>query len=271
MSSIIVRTAESGHWYGSDGSPQYSVKAKNGNLRPTTLADARKHGLVPSVTTVMKVAAAPGLEVWKQEQLLLAALTLPKRPDESEKDYITRIVADSKETGKAAAERGTRIHESIERWFCGEDKVEHPDIAEACQKAIVNHFYEGRPLNWITEESFADPMGFGGKVDLHSHIGQGSPWGIVVDYKTKEFTDPEEVKGYDEHVMQLAAYRIGLGIPKARCANAFASVNEPGLIKMIEWSEEELQRGWKMFSLLLEFWKIKNKFGDKYADKARSE
>jgi hypothetical protein len=256
MASIIVRSAESGHWYGSDGSPQYSVKAKNGNLRATTLADARKHGLVPSVTTVMKVAAAPGLEVWKQEQLLLAALTLPKRPDESEKDYITRIVADSKETGKAAAERGTRIHESIEKWFDGDKKVEHPEIAEACMKAINDHFDIKDASQWVTEASFADPLGFGGKVDLHS------PHGIVVDYKTKEFTDPDDVKGYDEHVMQLAAYRIGLGIPEARCANAFASVNEPGLIKMIEWTKEELQRGWAMFSLLLKFWKLKNKFGE---------
>ena len=129
MATIIARTTESGHWYGLDGSPRYTVKAKDGSMRPTTLRDARKNQLVPSVTTVMKVAAAPGLEVWKQEQLLLAALTLPKRPDESEKDYITRIVADSKETGKNAAERGTRIHESIEKWFDGETNVEHPEIA----------------------------------------------------------------------------------------------------------------------------------------------
>jgi len=262
MATIIARTAESGHWYGLDGSPQYSVKAKDGSMRPTTLRDARKLNLCPSVTTVMKVAAAPGLEVWKQEQLLLAALTLPKRPDESEKDYITRIVADSKETGKNAAERGTRIHESIEKWFEGNKNVEHPEIAESCMTAIEDHFKGFSEIKWITEASFAHPLGFGGKVDLHSQNGSG----IVVDYKTKEFTDPADVKGYDEHVMQLAAYRIGLGIPMARCANAFASVNQPGLIKIIEWSELELQRGEAMFKLLLEFWKIKNKFGEEYAD-----
>ncbi len=262
MSTIIARTTESGHWYAQDGSPKYSVRAKDGSMRPTTLRDARKLNLCPSVTTVMKVAAAPGLEVWKQEQLLLAALTLPKRSDESEKDYITRIVADSKETGKNAAERGTRIHESIEKWFDGSKTVEHPEIAEACMFTIEEHFKGFSEIKWITEASFADPLGFGGKVDLHSQTGSG----IVVDYKTKEFTDPDEVKGYDEHVMQLAAYRIGLGIPMARCANAFASVTQPGLIKMIEWSELELQRGEAMFKLLLEFWKIKNKFGDKYAD-----
>ena len=39
---------------------------------------------VPSVTTILKMWPKPGVEVWKNEQLLLAALTLPKRPDESE-------------------------------------------------------------------------------------------------------------------------------------------------------------------------------------------
>jgi len=35
---------------------------------------------------------------------------------------------------------------------------------------------------------------------------------------------------------------------------------------MIEWSVSDLQRGEAMFKLLLEFWKIKNKFGEGYAD-----
>ena len=120
MTTIIARSAESVHWYRADnGKPQYTVQAKDGKDRPTTLRDARKMNLVPSVTTVMKVAAKPGLDVWKNEQLLLAALTLPRAPDESEKDFIARVVADSKETAKRAAERGTRVHESIERWYGG--------------------------------------------------------------------------------------------------------------------------------------------------------
>ena len=113
MSTIIARAAESVHWYKQDGGPQYTVKAKDGSDRPTTLRDARKMDLVPSVSTVLKIAAKPGLEQWKLEQMLLAALTLPKAPDEPEKAYIARIVADSKETGKQAAEAGTRIHDEV--------------------------------------------------------------------------------------------------------------------------------------------------------------
>jgi hypothetical protein len=85
--------------------------------------------------------------------------------------------------------------------------------------------------------------------------------GIVLDAKSKEFGPDDKVVAYDEHVMQLAAYRNGIGLPLARCANVFASVTHHGLIKVVEWTEEELVKGWEMFQCLLEFWKIKNSFG----------
>ena len=117
--TIVARASESLHWYGRDGKPQYTVTAKNGNQRATTLADARKMNLVPSVTTILNVAAKPGLERWKQEQMLLAALTLPRAPEESEQSFIHRVVADSKEQGKQAAERGNRIHAAVESFYEG--------------------------------------------------------------------------------------------------------------------------------------------------------
>jgi len=254
MTTIIARSAESVHWYQQDGSPQYTVKAKDGSDRPTTLRDARKMNLVPSVTTVMKIMAKPGLDVWKNEQLLLAAMTLPRKETETEKEFIARIVADSKETGKQAAEKGTRIHESIEKWYAGERNVEHVDTAKAFEKAVFEHFKTHPDQKWLTEIAFASPMGFGGKVDLHSVEGLG----IVVDAKTKDFGPDDKVDAYDEMLMQLAAYRYGLEIPHARCANVFASRTHPGLIKIVEWSEEDLAKGWEMFLCLLQFWKLKH-------------
>ena len=263
MTTIIARSAESVHWYGQDGSPQYTVKAKDGSDRPTTLRDARKMDLVPSVTTVMKVAAKPALEAWKMEQMLLAALTLPRSPTEDEKSFIARVVADSKETGKRAADRGTQIHESIEKYFLGHSDIKHTDIATAFDESTRKHFGLRGTDPWVVEASFSSPMGFGGKVDLYSGIGKDAPTGIVVDAKTKEFAPGDSVVAYDEHLMQLAAYRNGLNMPEARCANAFVSVTHPGVIHIHEWSEEDLQRGWKMFQALLEYWKLKNKFEGK--------
>jgi hypothetical protein len=261
MTTIIARAAESVHWYQQDGAPQYTVKAKDGSDRPTTLRDARKMDLVPSVTTILKVSAKPGLEAWKQEQMLLAALTLPRDPNESEKDFIARIVFDSKETAKSAAERGTRVHESIESWFSGKKDVEHVTISKAFEEKIFNHFGTHPFQPWKTEIAFASPLGYGGKIDLHCTPDEHAPLGIVIDAKTKEFDEDDAVVGYDEHLLQLAAYRHGLGMPHARCANVFASVTQPGLIKVVEWSEEELVKGWEMFQCLLRFWKLKNNFG----------
>jgi hypothetical protein len=262
MTTIIARSAESVHWYrADDGAPQYTVKAKDGSDRATTLRDARKLNLVPSVTTVLKVAAKPGLEVWKNEQMLLAALTLPRRSDESEKDFIARIVHDSKETGKQAAEKGTRIHESIEKWYAGDRNVEHVATAKAFEEAVFNHFKTHPDQKWLTERSFASPLGYGGKVDLFCEVDQNAPVGIVLDAKSKDFSPDDKVEAYDEHVMQLAAYRHGLGLPHARCANVFASRTHPGLVKIVEWSEEEIVNGWEMFKCLMQFWKLKNKFG----------
>jgi hypothetical protein len=260
MTTIIARSAESVHWYGQDGSPAYTVKAKDGSDRPTTLRDARKLNLVPSVSTIMRVAAKPGLDVWKNEQLLLAALTLPKVEGETEQAYIARVVADSKETGKRAAERGTLIHESIERHSRGQ-QTDHPVIVKAFEEAVFEHFKTHPFQKWETEVSFSHPMGFGGKTDLFTRPDESAPLGIMLDAKTKEFDVDDKIDVYDEHLMQLAAYRQGVGMLHARCANVFVSVSNPGLIKVVEHSEEDLQRGWLMFQSLFNFWIVKNKFG----------
>jgi len=243
------RASESNHWYTRDGVPMYTVEAAKGGQRNTTLRDARKLNLVPSVTTILNVAAKPGLTQWLQKQVLLAALTLPRMKDEPEDEFIARIIDDSKEQGRAAADAGTEIHASIQGFYEGQPVTRHQEHITGCTRAISDVF---GLHGWIAERAFGHELGFGGKVDLHS------PQGVVIDIKTKEFTDPEKVDAYDEHLMQLAAYRVGLGMPEARCANVFVSRSVPGLTRLVEWSQEDLARGWQMFVALLNFWQLKN-------------
>ena len=245
------RASESNHWYTRDGVPQYTVEAKKGGMRNTTLRDARTMNLVPSVTTVLNIAAKPALLAWMQQQVLYAALTLPRRPDEPEKEYIDRIINDSKEQGRFAADAGTDIHASIQGHYEGKTTGKHAEMVTACTQAIDN--WVG-PRTWISERAFAHEAGYGGKCDLYSEADGG----FVVDIKTKEFTDPDKVGGYDENLMQLSAYRVGLGIPTARCANVFVSRNVPGLVVVKEWPLEDLATGWEMFMHLLAFWQLKN-------------
>jgi len=252
ITTPAVRASESNHWYTRDGVPQYTVPSKkDGSPRNTTLRDARTMNLVPSVTTVLNVAAKPALLAWLQQQVLLAALTLPRRPDELEKEYIDRIINDSKEQGRSAADAGTDIHASIQGFYEDRPTGKHQESVTACDNAIKEHFGD---QVWVSERSFAHDLGFGGKCDLFC---AGST-NVVIDIKTKEFTDPKKVEGYDEHLMQLSAYRVGLGIPQARCANVFVSRNVPDLVVVKEWSAEDLDRGWEMFVNLLQFWQLKN-------------
>ena len=60
--------------------------------------------------------------------------------------------------------------------------------------------------------------------------------------------------------MQLAAYRVGLGITDARCAIVYVSVSQPGVSRLIEIDAEKLSRGWQMFRGLLAYWQAKNKY-----------
>ena len=83
-----------GHWYLPDGAPYYTLIGANGKERAVTLRDARKVMARPSVTGIIRCAAAPQLEKWKRNQVLLAALTLPHRPDESEQAWLERVEQD---------------------------------------------------------------------------------------------------------------------------------------------------------------------------------
>src|SRR5688572_6095946 len=163
---------------------------KNGQERATTLRDARTMNLVPSVTTIIRCAAAFGLERWKAEQVLMAGLTLPRLDGEDEKAWIGRVWDDSKEQGKKAAERGTAIHAAIEGSFQGltpsDEFKPYVDGALEVLKALGTQ-------KWQHEKSFASPLGYGGKVDLHSPD-------IVLDFKTKD-GDLSKVECYDEHYM----------------------------------------------------------------------
>jgi hypothetical protein len=243
--------SESGHWYQKDGTPAYTIVGKNGKERATTLRDGRALGLVPSVTTILSVLAKPGLENWKQNQILMAALTMPRVDGESEQEYIARIIRDSKEQGQKAAEEGTRIHGAIETWYA-ERKIHqtYANYVIGVDAAVREKFGE---QEWIAEKSFADHL-YGGKVDLHSPE-------VVIDFKSKEFTEDDLPKAYDENIIQLAAYRWGLGYPFARCANVFVSRNVPGLVHIVEHDEEEINRGAAMFDSLLSLWMNLKRFG----------
>ena len=241
---IITAESNSAHWYTADGEPSYTRIAKNGNVRNTTLADAKKEGLLPSVTTIINVLSKPKLDRWKQEQVLLASLTLPRLENEPEADWLKRVTEDSRSTGKDAMARGTAMHSVLETYFTQVYLPEYPMYTHRTETALREHFGD---QFWNCEKSFAHPLGYAGKCDLYSEEG------IVLDFKTKESLKNAAV--YDEHILQLSAYAHGFNMPSARCAIVFVSEDET---QIHEIDQEDLQRGWKMFQCLLTYFRIKN-------------
>lgn len=243
---------ESGHWYTRDGEPAYEVESANGKgKRATTLRDARKLNLVPSVTSILKAAAKPGLEAWKQTQLIHAALTLPRIDGETEDEYAKRVVQDSQEQARKAREKGSEIHGYIEHHFRGGSvPVEYKPVINEIESQFNIIGLKGP---WDAEKSFACDLGYGGKMDLRNRDA-------VIDFKTKENWEDEKKLGYDEHAMQLAAYAYAMRPFPPRRINVFVSTQELGKIAVLEWPEDDFNRHWMMFECLLKYWQLSNNF-----------
>ena len=235
------------HWYKPNGDSCYEMEKKDGSgLRPVTLRDARKMNLYPSVTGIMAELAAPALEMWKIKQAVIASRGLRKRKDETDDQFAMRANAKAKEALKARAEQGTRTHDAMESYFAGEPiSSEYIVMIENVEREM--HNYNIYNEAWIAEESFAR-NGYGGKVDLHCS-------NAVLDFKTKEKWDKPPVL-YDNHFMQIAAYRRGLGLPDARGFIMFLN-EETQEAHLAELTKPQLDKGWSMFLACLHLWQAK--------------
>jgi hypothetical protein len=253
MNKMIVKekVQENGHWYTKSGQPAYVTEGKTGE-RPTTLRDARKLGLLPSVTTINGQLSKAGLNSYFQQEAIKATINFPRLDTESQEEYFKRILELSKQHSRSAAERGSSIHAVIEGYFEQMYLPEKPAYLDEIDRVLKDAFGE-QP--WLAERSFGHPLGFGGKVDLMAKKAVGND-GFVVDFKTKD-TDLDKVDVYFEHEMQLAAYREGLSLPSARCAIVFVN-GTTNQVKLIEIEEPQLQKSWECFQHLLRVYQIKN-------------
>ena len=244
--------SESGHWYDAAGRPAYEVAARNGSMRPTTLRDARKLNLAPSVSGIIKCAAADALANWKIDQAIMSALTLPRIDGEETEEFAKRIKRDSKEQARKAAELGSFIHGCIEKDLCGQpyDHTYSPHV-DGALKSLAK--WCGGLHDCGSEKSFCHPLGYGGKCDVHKP-------GFLADFKSKDFTEDNLPLAYDNHAMQLAAYREGFALFRARCAIVYVSTRVPGLTHLVEVGQDDLAQGWEMFKALLAYWQAKNRY-----------
>lgn len=229
--------------------------SRPGELRPTRLTDARKHGWYGSVTTVQNLLDRPALNDWRVTEHLKQAWLLRQEANGVDMEPWIEYVKDQTQAAlDAAPQAGTDFHDSMERFILGSlpDNHEHFKVAAITAEEMRKYTQVDAHV-WVPEKMFTHELGFSGKVDAHYELRSHEKF--VVDYKTKN----EESKwkpgrmAYKEMAQQLAAYRVGLGLHDARCLNVFVCI-PTGQVEIHEWKPDELDREFANFTDLLRIW-----------------
>jgi hypothetical protein len=286
MATLTPTQSHGGHWYSPAGRPVYEVEDADGGMRPTTLRDARKLSLVPSVTTVIsQTLAKPSLDRYKADMVILATLhkdaqamlktaakksgSMPKLmqrleeagPSESRKilrPYLDRVRDLSNEHRDKAAGSGTNIHNAMDLALQGEDVA--PDALPYIQPAVDWIRKTGLKIVALEKSMANTAYGYGGRVDFLGTDASGQ-WLVVLDYKTTE-TDPEKPdSSYTPFLgqsWQLAAYLVAWkgveALKRCRLANLVISRSEPG--RFIVNPVEDPEAAWLAFYHCLRVWQL---------------
>ena len=265
-----THASEGGHWYDSTGRQINAVPSLAKNAKPGQMVTriqirhAREYNLAPGVTTIMGMLAAYGLENWKRDQAIVAALTHPKAAEllaeGDDKALMRELKKDADDESKQAREKGTAFHAALQTAYDGgECAPEWQGHADAIRKLLAPYFVrDGVEVAPMAEAPCASAYGYGTKADL-----TGNGW--VFDFKGKEdITVAGAVKIYDQHPMQLAATRRALretypDLTFDKCAIVFVDRNVPrGIVVPIP--EPDLWRGLTMFDGLRCTWQAAHRY-----------
>jgi len=249
-------------WYDQQGNPLYEVpcKSKPGTMRDFTLADARKMDPKPlvSVTSVLQVVAKPELEAWKIEQGIMAALTLPRLPDEPTDAFAARVVKDMDAQVDTAADFGRTIHRAIEAHLTGDMPA-----LQALPESVMPWLDEF--IKWQDSVQLAvhstelvvvnTEAGYAGRTDCCGHIGWQGIGDCVLDFKTQHIKNGKPAF-YPDWALQLAAYEKALGFHASLMSVVIDSQKpSPPIVKV--W--EDSWRHYEAFLNALALWKyLKN-------------
>jgi len=263
MAIITKPTLGSSHWYSLDGKPCHTVPNKDGDgTRTTTLRDARKLNLLPSVTTIIGILDKPQLTKWKMREAAKAAIAIPgPQGEEPLERFADRAIEHAMSQVGEAADLGTKIHNAIENLMRG--SAEEP--SEQMQP------YVKPVLEWMrsvgvkvthSEIVLVNAVhGFAGRVDALFTWGDSFGKMGILDFKTKKTKEGEKVEAYDEHLLQLAAYaatHYGAGqLQHVVAANLFISSTEPGRLEVVKHDKEKMVAAYEAFTQMCAIWRFR--------------
>lgn len=243
----MIKPKASSHWYDKYGTPSYG----------STLREARKFDLYPSVTSIIGILEKPAITAWKVNTMLDCAWNVSK--DSCDVDTWKSIVEDqwSEET-KRAADVGTAIHDYAQSYIEGGTTPSGNRVngyEKQCE--LLEKWIDDNIDSCTCETSFSwteYDQGYGGRIDCHGYLKDGRPF--VLDFKTQNLKGKDKPNWYDEWKWQLAAYKKYLDDVSFTSKHvAISVVIDTGNIDMIysrEYDEEEMHKGFSKFVALLD-------------------
>lgn len=261
---ILIQRESASHWYLPDGTPYHDVPRADGNgTRSVTLRDARKVNALPSVTNILSVLSKPGLDAWKQEQAIMAALTLPKRGDESLDAFARRVVTDMSEQVRSAADLGSAVHAAIEVYLQTSEPPENPDILRLFEpvKLWIDEHIER--IGLVEAVAVHSEFGYAGRIDLVAKLKSTGTW-AVIDFKTQKMKPDKkgvfQAAFYETWPLQLMAYFRALN-HAGECSRRLEDIAsvvinsvEPTPIQVKIWPRDEHEPFWQAFHCARELW-----------------
>jgi hypothetical protein len=262
--AIITRPALSGsHWYSLDGKPCHTVPTKDGgDTRNTTLRDARKLNLLPSVTNIIGILDKPQLTKWKMREVAKAAIAIPgPQGEEPVERFADRAIEAAMSQVSDAADLGTKIHNAIENLMRG--SAEEPSAEmQPYVKPVLDWMRKVGVKVTHSEIVLVNVVhGFAGRVDALFTWGDGFGKMGILDFKTKKTKEGEKVEAYDEHTLQLAAYAAthygAEHLQHVVAANLFISSTEPGRLEVVKHDKEKLVAAYEAFTQMCAVWRFR--------------
>jgi len=255
------------HWYNNLGEPKYG----------TGLRDARKFKYLPSVTSIDKVIANVGLDIWKLNSVIEACIATPFAGFEDDKDYIDWVKKIAFHDSRQKMKLGTVIHHMAERYIKGKplffqgSRSDVWDIFEPLKDWVDNNLLppdkglnvvEGAEVVLVNEE-----LGYAGKSDFKGRLSTGKK--VILDFKTTT-VKPSDIKKdgtlrkgklYDSYVRQLTALDMATPSDEVNILMSVVVSTNPecyGVWTHI-WDDKSIGKAWKEFTGALQIYRsLKN-------------
>jgi len=222
-----------GHWYTPEGQPYIETIE--------SVEQVKDLGLLPSVTTILKICHNHSLSQWITNTRDKAWFELERFPHETLKDAKARVNAIAGKKSNTAKEKGSFVHAVAENYWNSIFKA-----SKLYQHLDSHNDYEMEVLKTITtihKEMFPKftPHGietiltgnkYAGKIDLYGSIGTKT---VLIDYKTQTLKKGADFFVYPSYWAQGAAYAalipFGYTSLPYECSTVFIILIDPVTLK----------------------------------------